>query len=166
MLSSLLPLAMLLLTALVAALALYLRAFLLDRFGHSSQVLGELQRSLQERAEQLERARREVAELKGLLRETQAHAAEQIAELQRTLQQTQARTAEQIGRLERTLQETQARTNAEIGELRETLEVQAHRVLSHLAWEEVERYLADESTPDAEKDFFGRLVSRNRLAPR
>jgi septal ring factor EnvC (AmiA/AmiB activator) len=144
MLSWLLPLAMLALTALVAALALYLRAFLFDRFGHSDQALAEVQRCLWEQAEKLDGSKWEIAEL----RKAQAHTAEQVAELQRTLQ------------------ETQARTKAEIGELRETLEVQAHRVLSHIAWQEVERFLVDESTPDAEKDFFARIVSKHRVAPR
>jgi hypothetical protein len=155
MLSLPLPLVLLLVLVLLLQLAtltvllLWLRAYLRDRFAQLLVVLRELQGAVQLLGEQL-----------GALQRSSAEQSGRIAELVRV---SQAETH----LMEADIIPSQAQASAEIRELRQAVTqlegevaAQAHRVLSHLAWEEVERYIAEDQTPEAEKDFFRRLRAR------
>jgi hypothetical protein len=164
MLSTALLLVLLLIqAATLAALLLWLRSYLRDRFGQLMVVQCEQQRALQLLGEQLGSLQRGSAEQCGIL------------ERLTRVSQEQGRALEQQGRnveaAQLSIMESHAQAIAEIRELRTAIvalerEVasQAHRVLSHLAWEEVERYIEDEKTPEAERDFFRRLRSRRSAA--
>ncbi len=153
----LLALVLLLQLATLAGLLYWLRAYLRDQFGQLLVVLRELQHAVRLLGEQLGTLQRASAEQAG----DQARALEQQArafEEQTRVLQGQTRL------IETGIMPAQAQANAEIRELRAAVVLlerevaaQAHRVLSHLAWEEVERYISEDETPEAEKDFFRRL---------
>jgi len=152
MLSTPLPLVLLLVLVLLlqlgtlAVLLLWLRAYLRDRFGQLLVVLRELQGAVRLLGDQVGSLQRSSAERAG----------QQAALLQ-----------EQTRLIEADIIPSQEKASAEVRELRQAVALlerevaaQAHRVLSHLAWEEVERYVAEDETPEAEKDFFRRLRAR------
>jgi hypothetical protein len=155
MLSTPLPLVLLLVLVLLlqlgtlAVLLLWLRAYLRDRFGQLLVVLRELQGAVQLLGDQL-----------GALQRSSAEQTGRIADLVRI---SQAATR----LLEADIIPAQEKASAEVRELRQAVALlerevaaQAHRVLSHLAWEEVERYVAEDQTPEAEKDFFRQIRAR------
>lgn len=172
MLSLLWPIATTLVAAAVIALALYLRALLFDRFDHASRVLDELRISLRalqqtqdqmmERLEALANGQTSFAERLETLIHTQRDSAERLE----TLIHAQMDSAGRLATLARQLQEAQTRTAAALAELRDTLETQSCQPLSHLTWQEVERYVSGEDTPETERDFFTRLLARHRAEPR
>jgi hypothetical protein len=158
--TALLLVLLLLQAATLGALLLWLRSYLRDRFGQHMVVQREQQRALQLLGDQLGSLQRSAAEQCGMLERLTRLSQEQARALER-----------QTGIMEDGIMTTQAHTNAEIRELRgvvvaleRELAAQAHGFLSHLAWEEVERYIANERTPEAEKDFFIGLRSRRSAA--